>query len=75
MPLKLVPETPAPPLEKLRQRIKAHKPPEMLQCRCGCRDMIEIKTGVLFKDGKPNGGTKQLLCAACFQKGERRVIA
>lgn len=46
----------------------------MLECKCGCREFVETKTGVLFKSGKPYGGTKQLLCAACLLKGERVVI-
>jgi hypothetical protein len=74
--LKLVPVVVPTPAEKVRQRVKsAPKPTAMLQCRCGSREMIETKTGVLFKDGKATGGTKQLICAACMLKGERVVVA
>jgi hypothetical protein len=74
--LKIVPVTAPTPVEKVRQRVKsAPKPASMLQCRCGSREMIETKTGVLFKDGKPTGGTKQMICAACMLKGERVVVA
>jgi hypothetical protein len=59
--LRLIPQAPAPEKERVRQRIKAMpKPATMLQCRCGSRDMIETKTGVLFKNGKASGGTKVL---------------
>ncbi|MEH6565568.1 MAG: hypothetical protein V7756_09625 [Halopseudomonas sp.] len=51
------------------------KPASMIQChRCGGRELIETKTGVMLKNGKPTGGTKQLLCACCFMKGERVVL-
>lgn len=75
--LKLVPATEPSPAEKVRQRVRAMpKPASVLQCnRCGGREMIETKTGMLFKDGKASGGTKQILCAACLMKGERVVVA
>lgn len=37
--------------------------------------MIETKVGMLFKNGRATGGTKQILCAACWVKGERVVVA
>lgn len=50
-------------------------PADMLQCnRCGGREMIETRTGVLFKDGKASGGTKQMVCVACLLKGDRVVV-
>lgn len=71
--------TPAPatPAEEVRKRVrKMAKPPSMIQChRCGGREVIQTKIGMLLKDGKPTGGTKQLLCAPCFMKGERVVLA
>lgn len=75
MPLKLVPNSEPSPGEKIRQRLKAGKPDVVLQCRCGGRDLIEVKSGMLFRNGKAVGGTKQYLCAHCFQRGERVVIA
>lgn len=67
------PDTPA---ERVRKRVRAMpKPPYMAQCyRCGGREMIETKIGVLIKNGKPTGGTKQLLCALCLLKGQRVVV-
>ena len=48
----------------------------MLQChRCGGREVIETKIGVLMQDGKTKGGTKQVLCACCLMRGERVVLA
>jgi len=75
MKLKLVPPEAPGPKEQVRQRLrKTAKPATMLQCpRCAGRELIETKVGVLF-DGKPKGGTKQLLCAMCLVKGERVVI-
>ncbi|PLC06400.1 hypothetical protein CY658_05025 [Variovorax sp. RO1] len=74
--LKLVPATEPSLAEKVRQRVRAMpRPAAVLQCnRCGGREMIETKTGMLFKDGKASGGTKQILCAACLLKGERVVV-
>ena len=73
--LKAVPYTPPPPAETVRQRIKAGPKPElMLECRCGGREFIETRTGVMLSLGKPRGGTKQLVCVACLQRGERVVV-
>jgi len=74
--LRVVPPSTPGPKERARQRIKAMpKPATMLECRCGCRELIETKTGMLFKDGKPTGGTPQWICAACLAKGDRVVVA
>lgn len=73
--LTVVPVSTPDPAEKLRQRIKRMpKPPETLQCRCGCRELVQVKSGVMFKDGKATGGTPALLCAACLARGERVVV-
>lgn len=76
MPLKLVPIAEPTPAEQVRKRIRRmDRPAFMVQCnRCGGREMIEVKTGVLLKDGKPSGGTRQLLCAACMLRGERVAV-
>lgn len=71
--------TPPPdsPKQRAADRVKAMpKPASMLQChRCGCREVLELKTGVLYHGGKTKGGTKAIVCAACFMKGERVVLA
>ncbi len=70
--------TPAPdtPVEQVRKRVRAMPKPEaMIQChRCGGREVIETKTGMMLKDGKPTGGTKQLICVGCLLRGERVLI-
>ena len=68
------PETQA---DQVRKRVRrAPKPAALLQCRrCEGREVIETKIGVVLKDGRPTGGTKQLLCAVCLLRGERVVIA
>ena len=75
--LRLIPPAEPSPAEKVRQRVrKAPKPATMLQCnRCAGREVIETKTGVLFKNGRATGGQKQLLCARCLAQGERVVRA
>ncbi len=70
--------TPAPdtPVERVRKRLRAHKPPEMLQClRCAGREVIEAKVGMVMKNGRASGGTKSILCATCHRNGERVVLA
>lgn len=69
--------TPAPdsPAERVRKRVRADKPAAMLQChRCGGREVIETKVGMIFKNGRASGGTKSILCATCHRKGERVVL-
>ncbi|RJG10922.1 hypothetical protein D3879_14680 [Pseudomonas cavernicola] len=76
--LHVIQGTPAPdtPSEQVRKRVRAmDKPATMLQCdRCGGREVIEAKIGVMIKNGKPTGGTKALLCVGCLLNGERVVM-
>lgn len=74
--LKLVEKPPLAPKEEVRRRVRRHpKPAAMLQChKCGGREVVQAKAGVLVKDGKPVGGTKVLLCALCLAKGERIAL-
>ena len=67
------PDTPA---EEVRKRVRAMpKPAAMVQChRCGGREVLETKIGVMMKNGKPTGGTKVLLCVGCLLKGERVTL-
>lgn len=72
----IVPPADPPEREKLRQRIKAMpKPAKLLECRCGGREFIKAKSGVMLKDGKATGGKDVLLCVFCLAKGERVVVA
>jgi hypothetical protein len=57
-------------------RAGAGKPPAMIQChRCGGREVIEAKVGMVMKNGRASGGTKSILCATCHRNGERVVLA
>jgi len=48
----------------------------MIQChRCGGREVIEAKVGMVLKNGRPQGGTKTILCATCHRQGDRVVLA
>lgn len=70
--------TPPPdtPKERVRKRVRrAPRPAGMAQCpRCGGREIIETKVGMVRRNGKLTGGTKQALCAGCLLRGERVVI-
>ncbi len=74
--LKLVDKPPLAPKEEVRRRVRRHpKPAAMLQChKCGGREVITARNGVEVRDGKAVGGTKVLLCALCFARGERVVL-
>lgn len=64
------------PTAKLKQARKA-KPDAAhpLRChRCAGSEVIETRIGMIYKAGKATGGTKQILCAGCFMKGERVVL-
>lgn len=60
------------PREKARLKLKSIKPADIVQCnRCGGREFIETKTGVMFKDAKTVGGFKNLICLCCLLNGAR----
>ena len=65
------------PKQRVRDRVKAMpKPDAMIQChRCGGREVIETKIGMVLRKGKPVGGTKAVICAECQRRGERVVVA
>lgn len=75
--LHVIDGTPPPDTAKQRviDRVKKGRPAYQVSChRCGCIEVIETKLGMIVKNGKASGGTKQLLCAHCFMKGERVVV-
>lgn len=78
MRLTLVPGTPAPdtPAQRVVERVKKMpKPADMAQCpRCGGREFLTTKTGVLIRGGKPTGGTPNLICVHCLARGERIAV-
>ena len=52
------------------------RPRSMISChRCGGAEVIQTKIGMMYKDGKATGGTRQILCALCLMKGERVVLS
>lgn len=71
--------TPPPDTPKQRaiERVKKMpKPAEMLQCQvCGCRELTPAYTGMVYKNGKAQGGTKQWLCTMCLAGGRRVVVS
>ena len=77
--LHVITGTPAPetPKEQAMQRARSMpRPPSMISChRCGGAEVIQTKIGMMYKDGKATGGTRQILCALCFMKGERVVLS
>jgi hypothetical protein len=77
VPLHLIPGTPAPdtPTERVRKRLRALKPADMLECpRCAGREVLVTITGAVYQGGKVKGGTKSWVCAGCHRKGERVVL-
>lgn len=62
--------------DKLKKARKANPAAiSLLSChRCGCNEVIETKVGMIVKNGKAQGGTRQYLCAGCFMKGDRVVL-
>jgi len=80
MPLKLhvIPGTPAPDTatERVRKRVRVHKKPAaVIDChRCGGREVIETRIGLMARNRRASGGTRQYLCALCFMRGERVVL-
>lgn len=71
--------TPAPdtPAARVRKRARAaDKPASLIDChRCASREVMEVKVGMVLKNGRPSGGQRTYLCAACHRKGERVVLA
>lgn len=73
--LKLIPGSPTPAAGVKRRLRRQPKPASMLSChRCGGREVVETRSGVMMVEGKPTRGTKILLCAACYMRGERVVL-
>lgn len=64
------------PRQKARKVMqKRPQAAHLLRChRCGSSSVVEVKTGMIVKSGKPQGGTKQLLCAFCLMKGQHVVL-
>lgn len=67
--------TPEP--EGPKKRMKASVPDTpIVRCpRCTGLAMIEVKLGMVWKNGKPTGGQKQIVCGTCLARGEHVVVA
>jgi hypothetical protein len=43
---------------------------EQLTCpRCDAAVTVEVRLGRMIRDGKPEGGTRAIVCAVCLSKG------
>lgn len=70
--------TPPPdtPKQRVVDRLKAIRQPDILECpRCAGREVLELRSGVTHKQGRISGGIATVVCATCFLKGERVVLA
>ena len=66
--------TPEPEGPRKRMRAKA-APGPIIRCpSCTGLAMIEVKLGMVVRNGKPSGGQKVLVCATCLAQG-RTVTA
>jgi len=77
-PFTVIDGTPPPPSPKASRaaRIKASTPPELVRCfRCSSGAMMQIRLGMIWRNGKPTAGNKQIVCASCLSKGEIVTIS
>lgn len=74
-PFTVIDGTPEP--EGPKKRMKASVPDTpIVRCpRCTGLAMIEVKLGMVWKNGKPTGGQKQIVCGTCLARGEHVVVA
>jgi hypothetical protein len=74
-PFKVIDGTPEP--EGPLKRLKASLPDTpIVRCpRCTGLAMLEVKLGMVWKNGKPTGGQKQIACATCMARGEQVLVA
>lgn len=72
-PFKVIHGTPEPDGPKKRMKASLPNTPIVRCPRCTGLAMIEVKIGMVWKDGKPAGGQKTVVCAACLVQGEYLV--
>lgn len=54
-----------------RYRARKRGDAELLTCPvCDAAITTEVKLGRMVRDGKPEGGTRAILCAMCLSKGK-----
>lgn len=74
-PFKVIDGTPEPEGPRKRMKASVSDTPIVRCPRCTGLAMIEVKLGMVWKNGKPNGGQKQIVCATCLARGEHVVVA
>lgn len=64
------------PAAEVKRRMRRHpKPAGMIRChKCGGGEVLETRSNVVFEGGKTKRGTKILICAMCFMRGERVAL-
>lgn len=72
---KVIDGTPEP--EGPLKRMKSSLPDTpLVRCpRCTGLAMMEVKLGMVWKNGKPTGGRKQIVCATCLARGEHVKVS
>lgn len=79
-PFVVIDGTPAPDTPKERARARRRKAvtselDHVLRChRCTGISFLEVRLGMTWRNGKPVGGQRQLICETCHRAGERVVI-
>ena len=64
-------EPPDTPLERVRRRMRASVPAELVRCpRCSSNAIMQIRLGMIWSRKRAVGGQKQLICADCHGRGE-----
>lgn len=74
-PFKVIDGTPEPEGPKKRMRASLPDTPLVRCPRCTGLAMLEVKLGMVWKNGKPSGGQKQIVCGTCLARGEHVVVA
>lgn len=73
-PFKVIDGTPEPDGPKKRMKATVPDAPIVRCPRCTGLAMIEVKLGMVWKNEKPAGGQKQIVCAPCLARGEHVVV-
>lgn len=74
-PFKVINGTPEPDSARKRMKTTLSDAPIVRCPRCTSLAMIEVKLGMVWKNGKPTGGQKQIVCATCMARGENVVVS
>ena len=79
-PFVVIDGTPAPATPKETARAKRRKAvtsdlEHVVRCqRCTGISFMVVRLGMTWRNGKPVGGQKQLICETCHRAGERVVV-